>query len=121
MHKEPLIMTIYIKTKIKQCVITAAVITFSTQSAYSAGFLDKIKMVEEAISTVQKKPKVQADVGGVKVDLSNCSAKTGIKAVDNASKEKTEGKCGGDKKETQKVSAKKTQAVNEVEDTEPDR
>ncbi len=108
-------MTTYIKTKIKQCVIAAAICTLSTQAAYSAGFLDKIKIIEKGISTVQKKPKAQADVGGVKIDLTKCSAKTGIKAADDASKKKTDGKCGDDKKETQKVSAQKLQPYEEDE------
>lgn len=114
-------MTIHIKTTMKQCFIAATVFTLSTQTAYSAGFLDKLKVIEKGIATVQKKPKVQADVGGVKLDLSNCSAKTGVKTIDGATKEKTDGKCGGGKKEKpQQVSAQKQQVVEKAEDTSLD-
>jgi hypothetical protein len=71
----------------------------STSPVLAGGFLDKLKLIEKTADMVTKPPKIQADVGGVKLDANNCSAKTGVKTIDNATKDKTDGKCGMQKKE----------------------
>ncbi len=74
--------------------ITAVLIMMSPAQAQVGGFLNKLKSIEKTAYTVTKLPKVQADVGGVKLDLDSCSAKTGVKTIDNSTTDKTKDKCG---------------------------
>jgi hypothetical protein len=104
---------------LKPLAMTLAATLFT--APVSAGILDKIKIIEKTATMVTKPPKVQADVGGVKIDATSCSAKTGVKTIDNATKSKSKDKCGLKKKKEEPAKVVEVKSSQPDEDDSTDR
>lgn len=91
----------------------------SAPPVLAGGFLDKLKLIEKTADMVTKPPKIQADVGGVKVDVTSCSATTGVKTIDNATKSKTDGKCGTQKKTEEPETVVKASTTSNTVSVDP--